>query len=194
MRRGLWLGMSILLGCVDPGSHSGVSDGGEAQAPVPVTTVLASGPDLGARCRGSAFDLPHREAVCSPQTTCQANRAPVLGRPWFMVEGRLQRQLLEADLVDGGVFLVVPYSDQDCNLGCGRFEERFNDPFGDGGDRGELSDAIGCGSPSEDHCLTMWLYFDSAQEGPYPFEFQVSDACGEPSNTISGRITIPPRP
>ena len=187
--------LCVSVACVEPEVASGVNQTPGVEIPLPphaldpIIAYHTEPPLIAGRCDASSWDLRSEVLACEgePAPRCAGNTSPRLGQPQYLVDGRWQENL-DARALSGHIVLLIPYEDRECNLGCGHFEERFNDPFGDGGDRGLLEADLPCGISTGGQCLTMWLYFDNALSGSYPFEFQVQDACGASSNLISGEI------
>ncbi len=164
------------------------SEAAEPEQPS-IVAYFIEPPWLGEVTCSSSIERAEPGACEGEVAGCEGNAPPRLGRPQYLVDGE-PRTSLGLDARGADVLLLIPYEDADCNLSCGRFEERYNDPFGDGGDRGSLSGALPCSTADQGACLSMWLYFDGDVSGDYRFEYQVEDACGARSNLITGRISF----
>ncbi|MEO1272006.1 MAG: hypothetical protein AAFX99_28245, partial [Myxococcota bacterium] len=157
--------------------------------------TITGGVDLGVVCASGDL-VAHMPMLleCNDETDgptgpdlsvgCGSNVAPVLGNPWFIVDGQPQ-QTLETLPPDGRLSLLIPYRDMDCNLGCGLSEEQQSNDIFEVHLTRQLDAELSCqSSDAPGTCLSAEVTFDPRVEGEHRFVLQVADRCGVTSTPL----------
>lgn len=126
---------------------------------------------------GADFTCEWVEETCP--TNCDGNVAPEFGEPVMIVNGVPSEEVQVGD----HVVIRVPYSDADCNMGCGGASHGFSSPEASGDDSATLCSNQPCEGEAG-------FVFGVVSAGDYTWNMRMEDACGGDTERVEGSFSL----
>jgi hypothetical protein len=164
----------LLAACSSDGSNGDGYDGPYANAAPGYRAILTED--------GSDYQCEWDEEACP--SDCDTNQPPVLENPVYVVNGVVGIPFGVGD----HVVVRVPFSDADCNLGCGEDSHGYMGPTEAMDTGGSLCTNYPCDSDSSG--VYAGFILGELEVGEYSFHLRMTDACGADSNRIDETLSL----
>ena len=119
-----------------------------------------------------------------PPADCDGNEAPVLGEPIYVVNGYASNTFGIGDDLQ----VLIPFSDADCNVGCGAARYGYYSPFS------AMESEVGNGGchlcSTEESGIYAGFGFITLEAGEYDAYAVISDGCRADSNRVEINFTL----
>lgn len=129
------------------------------------------------------FECAWEESECP--TACDTNQAPVLADPVYVVNGVIGSEFGVGD----HLVVRVPYTDPDCNAGCGTATNGYGVPEEAAFTVWTVCSNMPCTSADSEVYLGFVLGV-LRSDFDYYFHVRLADGCGDESNRVSGEFRL----